>query len=455
MKKIFIKNRDDKKIAVIVEENPKQKGLVFVMHGLGGFKEQKQIQTFARVFWEKGFSTIRFDARNTIGESEGSIEDATISSYYQDLEDVVNWAKTQKFYQQPFYLIGHSLGGICTALYAQKHSKNVMALAPISTVVSGKLSFRDYDKKELKKWERTGWLVQESNSKPGVIKRISWNHMLDRLKYNLLENVQKLTMPTLLIIGNKDKEVSQKAQKILFSKLPGQKELHIIKDAEHTFRSPKHLTEIKKIIKKWIDGVEKKKEIKPLILEKRNYKLEKKIKKIISQSPIKSDLRHSKSTRTWVLKLKPDADYALQIAALAHDIDRGFGLNYTKEKDKFKDYIGYKREHCHESAKIIQKLLLKYNLSQNFIKKVCRLVLNHEFGGNQEDEILKDADSISFFEGNLPTYLRNYGLTSAKNKIEFMYQRMSEKAQIIVKTFNYKNPKLNLIFQNMIKSHKK
>lgn len=37
--KTFIKNRNDKKIAVVVEENSNSKGLAFVMHGLGGFKE--------------------------------------------------------------------------------------------------------------------------------------------------------------------------------------------------------------------------------------------------------------------------------------------------------------------------------------------------------------------------------------------------------------------------------
>lgn len=40
----FIPNRTKKKIAVIVEPGKKPGRLVFVMHGLGGFKEQPQIE---------------------------------------------------------------------------------------------------------------------------------------------------------------------------------------------------------------------------------------------------------------------------------------------------------------------------------------------------------------------------------------------------------------------------
>ena len=77
--------------------------------------------------------------------------------------------------------------------------------------------------------------------------------MEDRLKYDLLPEVNKLTMPVLLIVGDKDDGTPPEHQKILFDKLPGKKELHIIKDAPHTFRDEKHLLEIKNLFLEWID----------------------------------------------------------------------------------------------------------------------------------------------------------------------------------------------------------
>ncbi|OHB23204.1 MAG: hypothetical protein A2939_02195, partial [Parcubacteria group bacterium RIFCSPLOWO2_01_FULL_48_18] len=230
--------------------------LAFVMHGLGGFKEQDHIATFADAFKEKGFTVVRFDTTNTLGESGGKYENATITNYYEDLEDVIKWAQEQKWYQEPFALSGHSLGGICTALYAEKYPKKVLALALISTVVSGKLSIEAHkrdDAEDFSNWEKTGWKEEQSRSKPGVIKRLPWSHIADRLKYNLLSNVSKLTMPVLLITGENDTSTPPDHVQILFEALPGPKEYHIIKNAPHTFRDKKHLAEIKNLFLKWVD----------------------------------------------------------------------------------------------------------------------------------------------------------------------------------------------------------
>lgn len=255
MQKVFIKNRKDQKVAVIVEEAEAPKGLVFVMHGLGGFKEQAHLKMIADLFKENGYTAVRFDATNTIGESDGDFEDATVTNYYEDLEDVVKWSGTQKWYTEPFVLVGHSLGGISTALFAENYPDKVKALAPISTVVSGALSVeahRRFSPEEFKIWEKTGWLEAKSQSKPGVVKRLKWSHISDRLKYDLLPKVDKLTMPVLLIVGENDTRTPLEHQKILYNVLPGPKELHIIKGSPHTFRDPEHLQELKNILSQWI-----------------------------------------------------------------------------------------------------------------------------------------------------------------------------------------------------------
>lgn len=250
--KIFIKNRYNKNIAVVVRKNPNQKGLAFVMHGLGGFKEQPHIQTFADAFSGNNFTTVLFDATHTFGESEGDYADATTTNYYEDLEDVINWTKNQSWYQEPFWLVGHSLGGISTALYAERYPEKIKALAPTATVVSGKLSREKYEKDELENWEKTGWIIKPSNAVPGRIKKLKWSEMEDRIKYDLLPEAHKLTMPVLLIVGDQDKSTPLEHQKIFFHKLPGKKELHVIKNSSHTFKGPEHLEEIKTIFDKWI-----------------------------------------------------------------------------------------------------------------------------------------------------------------------------------------------------------
>lgn len=252
MEKLFIKNRKGQKVAVIVEKSANQRGLAFVMHGLGGFKEQDHIQTFAEAFREKGFTVVRFDTTNTFGESDGNYENATTTNYYEDLEDVINWAKSQPWYQAPFCLAGHSLGSLCIALYTEKYPEKIKALAPISTVVSGSLSMETKKYKSTsEEWERTGWRVEKGYT--GIVKKLKWSHIEDRLKYDLLPGAHKLTMPVLLIVGDNDDATPPEHQQVLYEKLPGQKEIHIIKGAPHTFRKKEHLDEIKKIFLRWID----------------------------------------------------------------------------------------------------------------------------------------------------------------------------------------------------------
>ena len=254
--KLFIKNRKGQKIAVLVEKPENPKGLAFVMHGLGGFKEQPHIQTFAEAFLRNGYTTVRFDSTNTIGESEGRMEDITATSSFEDLEDVINWAESQEWYEKPFVLAGHSLGGICTTLYAEKYPEKIKGLAPISTVISGKLTNETiYTPEYLKKWKETGYVLQESHSKPGVMKKINWSFIEDNRQYNVLPEADKLTMPVLLIVGENDVGTPLKHQQLLYDKLPGRKEIHIIKGAEHTFRAQHELEEIKQIFNKWIKSL--------------------------------------------------------------------------------------------------------------------------------------------------------------------------------------------------------
>lgn len=256
MEKSFIKNRKGLKVAVIVEQPPNPQGLDFVMHGLGGYKEQPHVQIFAGAFLHNNYTTVLFDTTNTFGESDGNYEDATTTNYYEDLEDVIKWAATQPWYREPFCLVGHSLGGIAVALFAEKYPAKVKALAPISTVVSGKMSEGTHAyKADLDDWRKTGWLIKPSYSKPGTVKKLKWSHMEDRLKYNLLPNVNKLTMPVLMMVGENDDSTPPEHQKVLFDALPGKKELHIIPSAPHTFRDPEHLGQIGEIMDRWIKSL--------------------------------------------------------------------------------------------------------------------------------------------------------------------------------------------------------
>ena len=239
---------------VSIPEAPK--GLAFLEHGLGGFKDQKHFFLMAEIFLNHGYTVVNFDATNSIGESEGRYEDATMQDHYEDLVDVIAWAKTQDWYKEPFMLAGHSLGGYAVARYAEDHPSEVKALFPFALVVAGELSFEAAErnkKEETAAWKETGWTDRTSNSKPGVEMRLPWSHMEERLKHDLRPNANKLTMPVLFVVGEKDSSCPPDHEKILFDLVPGKKEFHIVPDAPHTFKTPEHLAQLQTILSNWLD----------------------------------------------------------------------------------------------------------------------------------------------------------------------------------------------------------
>ena len=253
MSKEIIKNRKEQNIVTLVEETEPQKGLVFVMHGLGGFKEQAHIKTISEAFKERGYTVVRFDTTNAVGESDGKLEFATVTNYYKDLEDVIEWTKKQKWYQEPFCLAGHSLGGFCVFWYTINHPGKVKAIAPISAFISGKIFIETLKAKEsIEEWEKRGYREWESSSKPGLIKRLNWSFALDSLKYDLIVGAEEIKVPVLIIVGDQDTDTRLEHLKILYEKLSTKKEFHIIKGGPHTFKEKNHLQEIRQLFDNWI-----------------------------------------------------------------------------------------------------------------------------------------------------------------------------------------------------------
>jgi len=148
------------------------------------------------------------------------------------------------------------LGGFCVAYYAEKHSNKVKALVSIAPVVSGELRVRahqKYDSEKFRQWKKTGWYTRESVSKPGTILNLPWSHVADSLKYDLLPKASKLSMPVLVIVGEKDTSTPVDQVKLFFKVLPGSKELHVLNGVGHVFRNKKHIVKSQNILRRWIE----------------------------------------------------------------------------------------------------------------------------------------------------------------------------------------------------------
>ena len=166
-----------------------------------------------------------------------------------------------------------------------------------------------------------------------------------------------------------------------------------------------------------------------------------KIRLVVAGSRVPEDLRHADNTLEWLLRLAPDAGYALQLAALAHDIDRA--IEKTKvNRAAFDDYNAFKAAHARNGAEILRPILTACGVERHIVDEACRLVEVHEVGGDPGSDLLKDADSISYFDVNLPLYYQREGWDEAKRRSRWGYQRLSPRAKEIVKQIGYEEEAL-------------
>jgi len=181
--------------------------------------------------------------------------------------------------------------------------------------------------------------------------------------------------------------------------------------------------------------------------------LEKKIEKIIKKSLVPEDLPHSKNTLKWLLKLKPDADEALKIAALGHDIERAIEERKVKRAN-YKSYNEFKDAHALNSAKIMAETMSDCKMNQELIDRVYFLVRNHEIGGNNGANVLKDADTISFFDVNLPYYFARNNVEETKMRCLWGYKKLSDNLKKIILEFYYQDKELRSLVSDFIVNRK-
>ncbi len=151
---------------------------------------------------------------------------------------------------------------------------------------------------------------------------------------------------------------------------------------------------------------------------------------ILRHSPVPEDYAHALNVRQWVQRLDGQASEALLLAALAHDVERAVPDRKVRRQD-FEDYDAFKRAHAENSARMVEELLREAGAPAAMRERIVEMVRHHEFGrdGDPEATLLKDADSLSFFETNLGAYAQREGEAEALRRMRWGYRRLSPQAR--------------------------
>ena len=174
-----------------------------------------------------------------------------------------------------------------------------------------------------------------------------------------------------------------------------------------------------------------------------------KIDEIIASSPYPEDVFHSINTLEWVLKLKPDADVALQIAAAGHDIERGME-DRCVHASHYESFDEYKQAHALNCAEILVEIMEENGVDQAITDDVAHLVANHEVGGNEREEILKNADVLSFFQVSMPLYFDRRGAEITRKRCVWGFKKLPADLQQLVFEIEYLDEELETLVRESI-----
>ena len=138
----------------------------------------------------------------------------------------------------------------------------------------------------------------------------------------------------------------------------------------------------------------------------------------LSKPLVVADYRHALDTWQWVLRLAPEADAALQLAALFHDVERLLSEADARVEHLALDYQSFKDAHATRGADLAHTLLTALGVDAATRERLRWLITRHEHPGRGVSlTLLNDADALSFFSLNASAFARYFPREHTRRKV--------------------------------------
>ena len=189
---------------------------IILSHGLISSKESSKYLALSENLVQEGMATCRFDYHGC-GESEGNIEDTTLTIRIGNLDSIVEYVlKHHLINPEKVGILGSSFGG-STCIVTSAKDKRIKCISLWATPY---------------KLEKKG---------DGRISDIEFKETIfnDFSKYDLLSEARKLSC-ALVVNGEADEVVSLHEGKAIYKNIKKPKKLSIIKGGDHIFSVTSH-----------------------------------------------------------------------------------------------------------------------------------------------------------------------------------------------------------------------
>ncbi len=215
--KISFKSGKEKIAGILHLPERNDSPCVIASHGLLSSKDSEKYIALGKRLSKEGMAMLRFDFRG-IGESEGRLEDDSVSRRIDDLSAAIDWMRNYPGLGRRIGLLGSSLGGYIS-LFKAAADREVRAVVIWAT------PFHLDD-------------LGSKNQDPEYVLP-GRDFFEDLPKHRLLPVLPKVSN-CMIIHGERDELVPVDQAWEIFQGLNGPKEIHILEGADHRLTQPSH-----------------------------------------------------------------------------------------------------------------------------------------------------------------------------------------------------------------------
>lgn len=246
LRDLTLTNRHGKRMPATYRIVENAKGTFVLLHGIGGWKDQRVMRALIDPVVESGYSVVTFDAADGANAPDANSLTGTPTGYLEDLEDVIARIREESWYKAPLSLGGHSLGALMAVRYAAEHSDEVAKLV----LAAPGLSWKTYQHLvPVGLW----WTLRGKVRMPGPELRHYWigkPWLFDFLTFDGLKYANNVRAKTLVVMGAKDGLVGTLRTHRKYAAAFQNATFKAIKGASHTFHP--HEETLTATIKEWL-----------------------------------------------------------------------------------------------------------------------------------------------------------------------------------------------------------
>jgi len=156
----------------------------------------------------------------------------------------------------------------------------------------------------------------------------------------------------------------------------------------------------------------------------------------VDGEPKPRELIYSNWLSEWVLKLAPDADEALRLAARCQHICRWMSPRESYPMTRA-GYLKWREDLKHFHARKAGEILAEGGYPEELIRRVQELNLKKNFPSDPSSQVLEDALCLVFLERQLSSLAARTSPEKVVQALQKSWKKMSPKARALAMTLQY------------------